>query len=505
MIKLSHSRHSRVLTVLLVSLTFACSAKTVLDPQELRVHYSTEPASVDPSLAEDGASLKILGNTAEGLVGYDGSGKLIPRAAKSWSISQDGLQYEFQIQEGLKWSDGVALRAADFMTGIKRTIDPKTGAKLGELLGSIASVKAPSDQTLVIKLKKKTPHFLKVLSLPIASPQRQDVLDQNQGTWPVVAPSASSYFIAERKPDQYWILKKNPFAPVDSARNQPGLAPTTVRLMVIHEETSAMALFEQKKLDLLMRVPVLEQSRFQKQGQLSIQPFWATYYLGFHARKKPLDQPAVRCALARKVNKAQIIRVLDSGETVAESWIPPGMEGYFEESVLSQSKGTVPKGLKLRAGFDSNPRNSIIMEKIQSDWAQQSEGSPSVQLELFNQDWKSYLRELKLNTPDVFRFGWLAAFGDPISHLQALTSSNPNNMTGWKNSRYDALVEEISGLEPGPARLEKIKQAQRILLSEECVVVPIYHYVQVQAVSTRISGFRVNGLGIIRFSEILLK
>ena len=475
-----------------------CEKKPALDPAELRVHYSTEPATVDPSLAEDGASLKILGNTAEGLVGYDGAGKLVPRASSSWTISADGLRYEFLIREGLKWSDGVALRASDFVTGIQRTINPQSGAKLSELLSSISTVEAPSDQRLVIKLKKKTPYFLKVLSLPIASPQRQDILDKNKGAWPVIAPSASSYFIADRKPDQYWILKKNPFYTANSA-------PDTVKLMVIHEETSAMALFEQGKLDLLMRVPVLEQPRFQKQGLLSVQPFWATFYLGFNVRKKPLDQAAIRCGLARKVNKKELIAVLASGETVAESWVPPGMEGYFQESALPKASASLPSGLQLKAGFDSNPRNSLIMEKIQADWAKSSAGSPAVALELFNQDWKSYLRELKLNTPDVFRFGWLAAFADPISHLQALTSNNPNNMTGWKSARYDALVEEIAGLEPGNLREKKIVQAQKLLLGEECVVVPIYHYVQVQGVSSRVKGFAVNGLGIVRFSEISVK
>ncbi|NDD92816.1 hypothetical protein EBZ37_12095, partial [bacterium] len=336
---LPQSYCSRILAVALAFFVLGCEKKPALDPAELRVHYSTEPATVDPSLAEDGASLKILGNTAEGLVGYDGAGKLVPRASSSWTISADGLRYEFLIREGLKWSDGVALRASDFVTGIQRTINPQSGAKLSELLSSISTVEAPSDQRLVIKLKKKTPYFLKVLSLPIASPQRQDILDKNKGAWPVIAPSASSYFIADRKPDQYWILKKNPFYTANSA-------PDTVKLMVIHEETSAMALFEQGKLDLLMRVPVLEQPRFQKQGLLSVQPFWATFYLGFNVRKKPLDQAAIRCGLARKVNKKELIAVLASGETVAESWVPPGMEGYFQESALPKASASLPSGLQ---------------------------------------------------------------------------------------------------------------------------------------------------------------
>jgi oligopeptide transport system substrate-binding protein len=474
----------------------ACTRREVPAPAgELRVHLASEPATVDPSLAEDGASLKILGNTAEGLVGYDGEGRLVSRAAAEWKIAADGRTYTFSLRPDRKWSDGVPLEAAHFVTGIRRTLDPREGARLGQLLEPVQKVEARDSRTLVITLRKKTPYFLKVLSLPIAAPQRQDILDANGGKWPVVAPSASSYFIVERKPEQYWLLRRNPGYGVVTAAG----SPDTVRLMIVGEETSALALFEQQRLDILARVPPLEQPRLQKQGVLSVKPFWATFYIGFNARKKPLDQASLRCAIARKVDKAGIVAALGSGETVAESWVPPGMEGYFVGSPARAGESPRAGVLQLKAGFDSNSRNAMIMEKIQADM---KKGEAPIELELFNQDWKTYLRELKLNPPEVFRFGWLAAFADPISHLQALTSKNPNNLTGWSNARYDRLVSEIEGMEPGVEREKKVVEAQRILVAEECAVVPIYHYVQVSAVGPRVKGYAVNGMGVVRWADL---
>lgn len=449
--------------------------------------------------------MKILGNTAEGLVGDDGRGEMVGRAAESWTVSGDGLEYTFILNPLVKWSDGVALEAGHFVTGIRRTLDPKTGARLGELLGAIEKVEARDSRTLRIRLKRKTPYFLKVLSLPIASAQRQDVLDAHDGAWPVVAPSASSFFIAERKPDQYWIIRRNPHDRRLQA-NHEGEAVATVRLLLVAEEATALALFEQGKLDILSRVPPLEQARLEKQGVLSVRPFWATYYLGFNVRQKPLDQASVRCEIARRIDKAGIVAALGSGESVAQSWVPPGLEGYFT-GLLSPARaaGSTPAraggapALKFKAGFDSNSRNAMIMEKIQADLKQ---GGSPIELELFNQDWKSYLRELKLNAPPLFRFGWLAAFADPISHLQALTSKNPNNLTGWSHARYDRLVSEIEGMESGSARAKKVVDAQKILVAEECAVVPIYHYVQVSAVSPRVKGFSASGMGVVRWADL---
>src|SRR4051812_44243419 len=56
----------------------------------LAIQLAGEPASLDPALAEDGASLKVLCNTMEGLVGYDGGGKLIQMMAESYEVSPDG-------------------------------------------------------------------------------------------------------------------------------------------------------------------------------------------------------------------------------------------------------------------------------------------------------------------------------------------------------------------------------------------------------------------------------
>jgi dipeptide transport system substrate-binding protein len=99
----------------------------------------------------------------------------------------------------------------------------------------------------------------------------------------------------------------------------------------------------------------------------------------------------------------------------------------------------------------------------------------------------------------------LAAFADPISHLQALTTGNPNNHSGWTNAAYDQLVSRIGQLAPGPERKRLVQEAQKILLVQECPVVPIYHYNQAHGVSSRVSGLRVNGMGIIRWDELQLK
>ncbi|MFN7684851.1 MAG: peptide ABC transporter substrate-binding protein [Oligoflexia bacterium] len=465
------------------------------DARTLRVHLASEPASADPSLFEDGLGLKVLSNTVETLVGQGADGKLELRAAESYTVSKDGLTYRFVLRPGLKWSDGVALEPLHFKTGIERTLNPKTAAKLAPLLSAIDTVTASSSSVLEIRLKKRTPYFVQVLGLPIAAAQRSDVLEKNGGSWPATGPSAALYGIVSRKVDREWLLEANPHRLGELAPD----APQRVRLVIVSDEHTALALFEQGRLDLLARVPPLEVPRLKEQKKLNIVPFWATYYVGFNTRRPALQKASSRCRLAASIKKAEIVAALKGGESVAESWIPPGLEGYQSKPFEFEPSNATPDRLKLLGIFDSNPRNQLILEKVQADFK-----AVGASLELSNMDWKSFLKELKSGNTEVFRMGWLAAFADPISHMQVLTTGNPNNLTGWSSPAYDRLVTEIEGLPPGKLREQRVLEAQRLALARECVVVPIYHYVQVQGVGPRVGNFAVNGMGVVRWAGLRL-
>lgn len=483
---------------------WGCSRSKPVEQGGVRIQLSGEPASVDPSLAEDGLALKILSNTAEGLVGYDGAGKLTVRAARTGKISKDGLTYQFELWPDARWSDGVALEAAHFKLGLDRARDPATGARLAELLKPVQSVEAPNPTRLVVRLRTRTPHFMQVLALPIGAPLRKDILDRNGGKWPVVAPSASRFFIESRKPEQSWRIALNPHHRLNTSSIQTSAMPKGIELVMVSDELTAAALFHQGKIDILSKVAQAEQGRLGREGLLHQDPFWATYYLGFNTRSPRLSSAELRCTLSSLIRRDEVVSAMQSPDRPATSWIPPGIEGHVEpkssSAITEASLKGIPAGLKLTAMFDGNSRNQLVMEKIQSDWRK-----AGVELALSSMEWKSYLRELQSHVPDVYRLGWLAAFADPVSHLQALTSTNPNNHTGWSHAPYDALVARIEKLEPGPERLHLILEAQKILHQKQCPVVPIYHYVQTHGVSRRIEGFAVNGMGVVRWEELRIK
>ncbi|MGK5082436.1 peptide ABC transporter substrate-binding protein [Bdellovibrionota bacterium FG-1] len=501
--------------LLLLFLLASCRTKTRAPLKEIiRIQLPAEPASLDPALAEDGASLRVLMNTMEGLVGYDGAGNLQNKLAQSYRVSSDGRRYEFIIRPSARWSDGQSVVAADFVTAIRRALHPRSGSKLAGMFFPIRGArsffegKTPASSLgvrdekgkLIIELERVTHYFVEVLTLPVALPEREDILNSHGQKWPDTAPCTGPYRIQRHEIDQRIVFEPNPFY-WDTFRKRGW-----VEFLIIADETTGLHLFEQGKLDILTQVPTADLARLRKQGVIRTDPFFATYYLAFNWRKPPFNDRVWRQAVSGAIRRVELVKALDSGGVVATSWLPPGLEGHIENqdlaqlfapaiaAVRSQVHGTV----NLRGAFDTSQRNSLLMEKIQQDLR----ATLGIKLSLNNLDWKTYLKTVQTDPPHLFRLGILSPFRDPIQILQSFVTGDPNNYLNWSNQRYDQLIMEISTLPSGPRKVQKLIEAQKLLVQDEAIVVPIYYYVQNHAISSRVVRFRVNPFGVIRFDEL---
>jgi ABC-type oligopeptide transport system substrate-binding subunit len=85
-----------------------------------------EPDTLDPQLARTDGAFNILRDVFEGLTAIGPDGSPVPAAAESWTVTPDGLEYRFTLRDGLRWSNGDALVAADFVAGMRRLVDPRT-------------------------------------------------------------------------------------------------------------------------------------------------------------------------------------------------------------------------------------------------------------------------------------------------------------------------------------------------------------------------------------------
>lgn len=124
-----------VVSLASVALLAACGGdnKSAANKDEINWYTPTEILSLDISKHTDQYSALAIGNSSSNLLRVDKKGEPKPDLAKSVEVSEDGLTYTATLRDGLKWSDGSALTAEDFVYTWQRMVDPKTASEYSYL------------------------------------------------------------------------------------------------------------------------------------------------------------------------------------------------------------------------------------------------------------------------------------------------------------------------------------------------------------------------------------
>lgn len=158
------------------------SSKKVV--QNIRINITGEPGTLDPRKARSLNDFNVIKMLMEGLtrMNYDSNPDLA--LAEKLIISEDQKTYTFTLKK-VKWSNGDALTAHDFVYSWKKILSPTFPAdnahilyviknasliKEGKLPVSMLGVQAMDDLTLVVHLEKPISFLLEVLAAPTCYP-----------------------------------------------------------------------------------------------------------------------------------------------------------------------------------------------------------------------------------------------------------------------------------------------------------------------------------------------
>lgn len=103
--------------------------------------------------------------TAEGLVGFDEQGRVVPALADRWIITDDGLSYIFRLRDGT-WIDGAPLTAVSARTALRQSLAALKGTPLGDDLSVISEVRAMAGRVVELQLQYRHPDVLQLLAQP---------------------------------------------------------------------------------------------------------------------------------------------------------------------------------------------------------------------------------------------------------------------------------------------------------------------------------------------------
>ena len=488
--------------------------------QTLRKDNGAEPQTLDPHRATGVPEGNILRDLFEPLVMEQPNGELIPGAAESWSISDDGLIYTFLMRADGRWSNGDPVTAEDFVYSMRRALDPATlsqyssilypiknseAVNRGELPPDQLGVSAPDKRTLVIRLEAPTPYFIGLLNHSMAyavhRPSAEEYGDRFARAGNLVGNGA--YVLKD------WVVQSH----VELVRNKNfrDNTNTTIERVFYYAIENAETVFKRYRADEIdftqsvpaKQIPWIRQAMPTEYMQA---PYLGVYYFGFNVTREPfIDQPDLRKALSMAIDRDILTEKLTAaGEVPAYGWVPP-VQGYTPQqpdwaSWTQEQRNAEAKRLYAAAGF--NEDNPLVVEilyntseghkrmsiAIASMWKQVL----GVETRLMNQEWKVFLqtRAQKLKT-EVFRSGWIGDYNDAYTFAQLMHSTNAQNDSGWANEQYDELLDKAAVEGDAERRAAYMQEAEQILL-DEAPLVPVYFYVSKHLIKPWVGGFEPN-------------
>ena len=517
------------INVLSITLIFLIGCSENISPVdsglENRIYHhgnGSEPQGIDPHIVTGVPEHHILISLCEGLTipnpNPSGSDGYIPGTAESWTISDDGKEYIFNLNKNAKWSNGEPVTADDFVWSWKRILTASLGSQYPDMLyylegayeyhnGLIdnfdeVGVKALDTHTLKVNLKNPTPFFIGLLSHYSTWPVHKETvlkhgdIDDRNGEW-----TRPGNFVCNG-PFQLKTWELNNKIVVE--KNPHYYDASMVRLNEIHYYPVSNVMTEDRmfragQLHLTSSMPTQKCPIYieEKNPNLKIDPYMGTYFYRINTENETLSDVRVRKALAYSIDRQLLVdKVTQCGQIPAYSFTPPGSNGYQPSTEIPYDP-VLAKQLLAEAGYSSDnpfPKLEILFNtneghrKVALAIQQMWQNELGIEVELVNQDWKVYLSREMVGDFQISRAGWIGDYEDPNTFLDLMRPNRGNNKTGWENMDFDALVEEANTINDQEKRYELLYEAEKILI-DNMPIIPLYTYVRVYQLSPDVKGF----------------
>lgn len=511
------------------------SAATVAAQEEqvLNLAIASEPPTIDPALATDSTSGAIIKNVFEGLTAMNNEGEVLPAAAESWEVSEDGLTYTFTLRDGNVWSNGDPVTASDFEFAWKRVLNPETASQYASILYVIegaeaynsgegeadaVGVTAVDEKTLEVKLANPTSFFLELTAFYTYMPVHQATVEAD-ANWALDAGDAyvsnGPFSLQEWAHSSHYVLVKS-----DSYWDAENVALDTVNVQIIEAESTANAEFQAGGIDYLgspySTVSLDAIDLYRANEELNVAPYAAIYWYKLNTTDEVTSNVNIRKALALAIDRQGLVdNITKGGQLPALGLVPPtiaGFEddrGYFADADYDAAKEYLATGLEelgladaseltINISINTSEAHSTIAQFIQEGWAQ----NLGINVNIDNTEWQVYLERLNVLDFQVARMGWIADYNDASSFLDMYrTADSGNNDTGWENEEFKSLIDQASAEQDPAVRTDLQLQAEAIIV-DEMPVIPIYYYTNLYVVQDHVENMSPDAFGNINLKDV---
>lgn len=465
----------------------AASVPVDAPKDSINVCIASEPDTVDPALNSSVDGATMISHLFAGIArwGRDPEGKAVlePDCATELSegvLNEDGtVTYTYTLRDGLKWSDGRELTAADFVYAWNRAASEELGADYGFLFACIKgypnalAIEAPDAKTLVVTLNNPLAYWNELMAFPTFFPVREDVAAHEAwATDPSTYVSNGAYRMTGWIHNSVITMTKNEhYFDADSVTMEK------INFYLSDDTNNMLSNYKNGDWQLIDDVPTNEMAALMADypTEFHSDPQLSTYYVCWNVNEDilPADsnlteaeaeaaRSEIRNAIGLLLDRNYIVdSICQAGEKPASSFVPVGMTdadgtdfqsnsghsqdyaGYYnvagDEAVIEANFNAAVKTLKKYYAYDAstgtftnfpaitylyntNDRHKAIAEYVSSALS-----GVGITMNMDNQEWNTFLNTRKNGDFTVAREGWTGDYNDPSTFLDCFLSTSGNN------------------------------------------------------------------------------
>jgi len=487
--------------------------------------YGIDPHTLDPALSGDATSHEFITQIFSGLVKLDENLEVTGDIAREWNIAPDGVTYTFFLREDVYFHNGKHLSAHDFKASWERACDPATGSQtasiyLGDIKGvaekingqayEIGGLRVLDNYILEVTLDEPGNSFLYKLAYPTAFVVDTDTAT-GTGWWHSGINATGPFKLKEWQPGRRLELER-----YDNFYGQvAGLERVVFHLWA----GVVMDLYETGEIDVAeVGLAYIEKARDERNifyTQLIENPALSIMYIGFNVGAEPFDDPLVRQAFARAIDKEKIVDlVFKSSYLEAAGLLPPGIPGYNEN--LQKVEFDISEALELIAmsgygSVDALPSITLTtggyggiipgeLEAVVFQWEQ----NLGVEITVRQLEVNEFYYNLTEQKDQLFYYGWSADYPHPQNFLEVLFGQGSSNNTGeYYNADFEALISQAAREPDLETSLDLYRQAEQVLM-DDTALIPLVFGVDQLLVKPHVKGYEPGPLGVVRLNEVWL-
>ncbi len=478
-------------------------------PATLKVTVQNPITTLDPNFADDIGSNLAEVQTLQGLYTTDATGQIIPgMAEKIVQPTNNHTVYTLTLKKNQKWSDGTTVTAQDFVSSVKRQVDPASKSTRANHFKDLANydairkqgasidtlgIQAVNNRTVKITLSQPVPYFNFILAnqlYPI-NPAKVKAYGHKYGQTAETTVSNGPYMIKKwNQSATTWEYVKNPYY-----AQAKKVHFNTIKTTLVTDATLASKQFLSGNVDEAeisggiltnLKKHYADEIKSQKKGRMA--------FIVWNAQDKVAGNTNFKRAVSYAIDRRVLAdQALADGSTAAQSIVPSGEvkvhgQDFNAGLVLPNDKTKAQDYLKKAQAEIGEKKLTLTLNTADTDayraaglYLKQSIEStlPDVTVNLNRMPLNAEISAFNNRNFQAGTLSWSTDYNDPIDFLDTAYSDGAINFTKWHDAQYDALIQKINQQpEANDARYQLEQQAAK-LNNDLNGVTPLYQVANV--------------------------